>query len=143
MKSKIHIFTDGGSRGNPGPGASAFVAVVDPSGRDYRGGKQISKKSRFLGVCTNNEAEYRALIMSLEWARSREFRDLMIHSDSQLMIKQLFGEYKVKSRRIRPLYEKAKGLLVDVRWSAIHHNREHPWITICDSLVNNELDSRM
>ena len=128
MTDTIHIFTDGGSRGNPGPGASAFVATRDHSLRP--------------GRCTNNEAEYGAVIMALVWAHNRGHDKLVIHSDSQLIVRQIRGEYRVKAPTLRPLYERVMGLLRGVIWKAVQHPREHPWISLCDEMVNEELDAR-
>ncbi|MGA1822212.1 MAG: ribonuclease HI family protein [Thermoplasmatota archaeon] len=139
---KVHLFTDGGSRGNPGPGACAFAAVVEIGTRSYSDGRLIHKRSEYLGNCTNNEAEYNGLKTALKWARSRDFKDIMIHSDSQLMIRQLNGQYEVRSRRIIPLYNEVHDLLSSFRWRAVHHGREHRWISLCDSLLNEALDRR-
>jgi ribonuclease HI len=136
MTRTVHIFTDGGARGNPGPAASAFIAVVG-EGKEM---KIIRKRAELIGNATNNEAEYKALIIGLMWARSREFDVLKIHSDSQLMIKQLKGYYKVKAPNIIPLYRKVIELLGKTKWTAQHHSRNNKWIKICDELVNEALD---
>ncbi len=133
----IHIYTDGGSRGNPGPGASAFISVRESG----EGEKVLGKRAELVGRCTNNEAEYRALIMGLTWARSRGIDDVHLHSDSQLMVRQLQGAYKVKAPTIQPLYKKAMGLLRGMKWSIQHHSRNDRWISKCDELVNLTLDS--
>ncbi|RLF69258.1 MAG: hypothetical protein DRN57_01245, partial [Thermoplasmata archaeon] len=73
---RIAIYTDGGARGNPGPAASAFIAVAEREGKD----RIIRKYGEYIGKATNNLAEYRALIMALEWASSRGFRELDFHS---------------------------------------------------------------
>lgn len=140
MRSKVHIFTDGGSRGNPGPGSGAFIAVISPDGKNFHGGKVVGKDNKYLGIRTNNESEYMALIMALEWTGSRGIEEIVIHSDSQLMIRQLTGEYRVKSGRIKPLYRRVVSLLGGFEWKAIHHTRDHPWIEECDLLVNRVLD---
>ncbi len=136
MSRTVHIYTDGGARGNPGPGASAFIAVVG-EGKDM---KIIRKRAEKIGVATNNEAEYKALIVGLMWARSREFDLIKIHSDSQLMVKQLKGYYKVKALNIIPLYKKVIELLMGSQWSIQHHPRTNKWIMVCDDLVNEALD---
>lgn len=133
---KVHIYTDGGSRGNPGPGASAFIAR---SGEPRR---TIAERSRYVGRCTNNEAEYSALILGLEWANSRGFTRLELHSDSELMVNQINGSYKVRSPRIKPLFDKVVSLLKEKDWSIKHHRRDHPWISRCDEMVNEVLDQR-
>jgi len=133
----VDIYTDGGSRGNPGPGASAFIAVRDNVGEE----RVLGKRTELVGRCTNNEAEYRALIMGLTWAISRGFHDIRLHSDSQLMVRQLQGSYRVKAANIIPLHEKATELLRGMRWSVQHHSRTDRWISRCDELVNLALDA--
>ena len=91
--STVHIYTDGGSRGNPGPAATAFMALVIEDGKD----RLLRKMARRIGKATNNQAEYRAMIMAMEWALSRGFKDLVLHSDSELLVKQVLGEYSVRS----------------------------------------------
>ncbi len=141
MTDTIHIFTDGGSRGNPGPGASAFVATRDHSLRPSKR-NILYKRAELRGRCTNNEAEYGAVIMALVWAHSRGHDKLVIHSDSQLIVRQIRGEYRVKAPTLRPLYERVMGLLRGVIWKAVQHPREHPWISLCDEMVNEILDAR-
>ena len=138
----IHIFTDGGSRGNPGPSACAFVAVSDPGGSGWTGGRRLREMSGYLGRCTNNEAEYSALIMAVEWADSRGFSHIVLHSDSELVVRQLRGEYRVRSVVLKPLHERVLKMLSGRKWDIVHHRRSHPWIALCDELVNNELDTR-
>ena len=138
MTRTIHIFTDGGARGNPGPGASAFIAAVG-EGKDM---KIIRKRAERIGNATNNEAEYKALIIGLMWAGSRDFDVIKIHSDSQLMVKQLKGYYRVKAPNIIPLYKKVMELLGRTKWTAQHHPRSNKWISICDELVNEVLDQK-
>lgn len=134
----IAIYTDGGARGNPGPAASAFIAVAEWEGK----GRIIRKYGEYIGKATNNQAEYRALIMALEWASSRGFRELDVHSDSELMVKQLRGEYRVRSPGLRKLHSRAMELLRGVKWRAFHHTRENDLISACDMMVNRVLDSR-
>jgi len=136
MTRTVHIYTDGGARGNPGPGASAFIAVVG-EGKDQ---KIIRKRAERIGKATNNEAEYKALIIGLMWARSRDFDMIKIHSDSQLMVKQLKGYYRVKAPNIKPLYNKVTELLKHSKWTIQHHPRTNKWIQVCDALVNEALD---
>jgi ribonuclease HI len=134
---RIHIYTDGGSRGNPGPGASAFIAVRETE----EGEKVLRKRAELVGRCTNNEAEYRALIMGLTWARSRGINEIRLHSDSQLMVRQLQGAYQVKAANIAPLHGKVMDLLRGMKWGIEHHSRNDRWISRCDELVNQALDS--
>ena len=103
MNLTIHF--DGGSRGNPGP-ASAGVVI-----RDSDSGKPVHEAGYFLGKCTNNVAEYQGLIRSLDIAAGLGGQRLDIYSDSQLLVRQITGEYRVKSPDLKPLFEQAKRLL--------------------------------
>ncbi|MGA1873816.1 MAG: ribonuclease HI family protein [Thermoplasmatota archaeon] len=136
MTDIVHIYTDGGSRGNPGEGASAFIAIIDSK----EGEKVIRKRAERVGRCTNNEAEYKALIIGLMWARSRDLDRIRLHSDSQLMVRQLKGHYRVKAPNIVPLYTKVMELLRGMEWSIQHHSRNNRWIVRCDELVSQALD---
>src|SRR5213080_2837301 len=89
---------DGGSRGNPGP-ASYGVVVRDPRG------EIVAKLKKYIGRMTNNVAEYYGLIAALDYAQSQGIRQLRIEADSELMVKQMRGLYKVKSPELRPLFE--------------------------------------
>jgi ribonuclease HI len=92
---------DGGSRGNPGP--SGYGAVIQDAD-----GQVVARLSEFLGVQTNNYAEYSGLLAVLEWAIANGTKRLRVVSDSELMVKQMKGLYKVKSPGLRPLWEEAK-----------------------------------
>ena len=92
---------DGGSRGNPGP--SGYGAVIEDAH-----GHALAELSEFLGVQTNNYAEYSGLIAVLKWANETGTKSLRVVSDSELMVKQMKGQYKVKSPILRPLWEEAK-----------------------------------
>jgi probable phosphoglycerate mutase len=94
---------DGGSRGNPGPAGYGAV-IEDPAG------KVVARLSAFLGRQTNNYAEYKGLLAVLAWAQEHGARRLRVVSDSELMVKQMKGQYKVASPGLRPLWEEAKGL---------------------------------
>src|SRR5690242_21747136 len=89
---------DGGSRGNPGP-ASYGVVVRDPRG------EIVAKLKKYIGRMTNNVAEYYGLIAALDYAQSQGIRQLRVEADSELMVKQMRGQYKVKSPELRPLFE--------------------------------------
>ena len=126
---------DGGSRGNPGP--SGYGAVVeDPSG------KIVARLSEFLGRQTNNYAEYKGLISVLDWAQQHGARRLRVVSDSELMVKQMKGQYKVASPGLRPLWEEAKRLAgklerFDMRHTLRGGNKE------ADQLANDAMDKGM
>lgn len=128
------IYCDGGSRGNPGPAASAFVAVQDD--------EVIYKESKFLGVETNNVAEYQAVIMALDWIVDSNLKgELIINLDSQLIESQINGKYKVKSEKLKKFHKKiidtlvSKNLKIKFVWSYRSDNE------LADTLVNEELDA--
>jgi ribonuclease HI len=105
MKHKsLAIYIDGAARGNPGP-AGAGIVIVDEKGNS------ISDISKFLGNATNNVAEYTALIFGMEEARNLEAESLTINTDSELLAKQLGGEYKVKNPALKELHSKVMRLL--------------------------------
>jgi len=126
------LFADGGSRGNPGPAASGAV-IVDLAG------EVVAESGLFLGVATNNVAEWTALLIGLEAATERGIRRLAIRMDSELVVKQVRGEYKVKHATLQPLHRKAMALLrrfehVDIRHVPRKLNK------LADALVNAVLD---
>ena len=94
---------DGGSRGNPGP--SGYGAVIEDAQ-----GSVVACLSEFLGIQTNNYAEYSGLLAVLKWALANGEKHLRVVSDSELMVKQMQGKYKVKSPVLKPLYEEARKL---------------------------------
>ncbi len=131
---KIHIAVDGGSRGNPGPAASAAVLYEDIKGKPvWAGGWPV-------GNTTNNVAEYRGLIRSLEEAARLGAAEISARTDSELMVKQIHGEYKVRSPKLVPLHEKVLDLLDAFgKWEIQHVTRDKN--TIADGLVNDALDA--
>jgi len=127
------IYSDGGSRGNPGPSAYAIVVTKD--------GKIIHEHTEFLGTNTNNYAEYRGLIAGIGKALEMKETDAEFVMDSELVIKQMRGEYKVKSPNIRKLHEDAKAmssLIPNVKFT--HVKRENPMVSRADALLNAEMD---
>lgn len=127
------LFADGGSRGNPGPAASAAV-LFDPEGGT------IQEIDAYLGVATNNVAEWTALVLGLQAAVDRGIRRLAVRLDSELVVKQLIGEYRVKHANLQPLHRRARALLrafeeVDVRHVPRKENAH------ADGLVNRVLDN--
>ena len=132
--SKIKIYSDGGSRGNPGPSACAFVV--------YENDRVIKKEAFFLGKGTNNFAEYTGIIKALEWlSDSNTCPDTIeYYLDSLLAVSQLNGKFKVKSEDIKPLVQKVndlrKALEIDVEF--IHVGRE--FNAEADKLLNEKLD---
>jgi ribonuclease HI len=132
VPAEATLFADGGSRGNPGPAASGAV-IVDPSG------EVVAEAGQFLGVATNNVAEWTALLIGLEAAAERGIRRLAVRMDSELVVKQVRGEYKVKHETLQPLHRKALTLLrkfehVDIKHVPRKLNK------LADSLVNSVLD---
>src|SRR5216684_755990 len=123
---------DGGSRGNPGP-ASYGVVIRDPRG------EVVAKLKKYIGRSTNNVAEYYGLIAALDYAQSHGIRALRVESDSELLVKQMRGQYKVKSADLRPLFERARKMAQALDSFRIDHvyreqNRE------ADALANEALD---
>lgn len=132
LTERIVAHIDGGSRGNPGPAAAAFILTNDR-------GKQLQARAFFLGRATNNVAEYTAVQKALDAARSLEARQITIYSDSELLVRQLNGEYKVKSEQIRPLFAQAISLLNEFdSWQLLHIPREKN--KQADELVNRALN---
>jgi len=129
------VHCDGGSRGNPGP--SGYGAVIeDPQGRT------AARLSQFLGIQTNNYAEYSGLIAVLQWAIENGTKRMRVVSDSELMVKQMKGQYKVASPGLRPLYEQARRLAGKLERFEMRHtlrggNKE------ADALANAAMDKGM
>ena len=123
---------DGGSRGNPGPAAAAAVAS-DP------GGEVLLERSAYIGEATNNVAEYRALLLGLELARELGARQVEVVNDSELVARQIGGEYKVKHAGLKPLFLEAMRELREFeRWAVRPVRRESN--ERADALVNEALD---
>ena len=123
---------DGGSRGNPGP-ASYGVVVRDANG------EIVAKLKKYIGRATNNVAEYYGLIAALDYAQAHAIRALHIESDSELLVKQMRGQYKVKSEELRPLFERAKKMSAAFDSFGINHvYREQN--QDADALANEALD---
>jgi ribonuclease HI len=130
---KARLSTDGGSRGNPGPAAYGYVL-------ETADGTVLDARGEAIGVATNNVAEYRALLAGLESAVERGVDELEVVSDSELLVKQMRGEYKVKNEALRELLEDAHAFarrLRKVSYTAVR--REHN--ELADRLVNEALDS--
>jgi phosphoribosylglycinamide formyltransferase-1 len=129
---KIIAHIDGGSRGNPGPAAAGFIITTPP-------GNQIDARAFFLGKTTNNVAEYTALIKALEAIKQTGAEQSTIFSDSELLVRQINGQYKVKSEQIKPLFRQAMSLLEQLNnWKVKHISREKN--KEADKLVNQALN---
>ncbi len=126
------LFADGGSRGNPGPAASGAV-LLDASGAF------IDEVGLFLGRATNNVAEWTALCIGLERAAERGIRRLAVRMDSELVVKQMRGEYRVKHEDLKPLYRRARASMAKFEHLDIQHVRRKD-NALADSLVNDVLD---
>ena len=129
---RARLLTDGGSRGNPGPAAYGYVLEAED-------GTVIAARGEAIGIATNNVAEYRALLAGLERAADAGIDELAVVSDSELLVKQMRGEYKVKNAALRELWDEANeraGRLGRVTYAAVR--REHN--ELADRLVNEALD---
>ena len=136
-KQEIIIYCDGGSRGNPGPAASAFVVTQD--------GNVIHKGSKFLGNETNNVAEYTAVLLAVEWLTKQfpisNFQfPIIINLDSQLVERQLNGKYKIKNEKLKVLYDQIKNLISKFEFPISFNWGYRASNTLADDLVNEELD---
>lgn len=134
MKSKYaKIFSDGGARGNPGPAGIGAVIY----GED---GSIIAKVSKYLGVSTNNQAEYKALIAALQKAKELKLLNLDCYLDSELVVKQLKREYKVKNKDLAPLFLEIHNLSIAFKSINYYHiPREEN--KVADKLANEAMDS--
>jgi ribonuclease HI len=125
---------DGGSRGNPGPAGIGMVLRLAT-------GKIIRAEGRFIGFATNNVAEYQAVVAGLEMALEAGLTSLEVRGDSELVIRQLTGVYKVRHPDLIPLHAKATGLMARIPQLVIRHNlREHN--ALADELANRAMDAR-
>lgn len=132
--SPYTLHSDGGARGNPGPAGAGFV-LRDPSGT------VVCEGGRYLGEVTNNIAEYEALIWGLECAGAHNVRDITVMADSELVVKQMNGQYRVKHPGLKPLYERARAAAArigSVRY--VHVRREQN--ADADDLANRAMDAR-
>lgn len=123
---------DGGSRGNPGPGALGYVLLDDA-------GREVEAKGEYLGVCTNNVAEYRSLLAGLAAAARHGVRTLEVQMDSELVVRQMLGQYKVKNEGLKPLHAEARAALQRigvVRFESVPRDDNGR----ADGLVNEALD---
>jgi ribonuclease HI len=126
---------DGGSRGNPGP--AGYGVLLEDQQRQV-----IARLSRYLGRQTNNFAEYSGMVAALEYAQQNGISSLHVYSDSELLVFQIKGRYKVRNPMLRPLYERAMAMIKQLKFFRIDHvrregNRE------ADRLANQAMDSGM
>ncbi len=136
MARTASLYTDGASRGNPGKAAIAYIIIEDD--------RILREHGEAIGIATNNEAEYRALIAGLKAAAALDLHEVAVHSDSELMVKQMNGSYAVRSARLLPLYKQAteaKSMFDRVTFTSLP--REDPTIQKADALANEALDGKM
>ena len=132
---KVVVNVDGGARGNPGPAAAAAVATSPV-------GDPVGERIAYIGEATNNVGEYRALLLGLELARELGAGEVEVVNDSELVARQIGGEYKVKHAGLRPLYDDAMRALREFdRWAVRSVRREQN--TRADELVNEALDEAL
>ena len=133
--SRVIVNTDGGSRGNPGPGAVGFVV--------YENDKEIYKKGKCIGHTTNNQAEYMAVLEALCFLEKdeKDEKEIIFRVDSELVVRQLNGEYRVKDRELKSLFLKIREKIIGsgLNVSFVHVRREQN--KVADSLVNQALDN--
>jgi ribonuclease HI len=131
---ELTLYTDGASRNNPGQaGAGIFI---------MRDGKPLDRIARYLGTTTNNIAEYQAAIIGLEHCVKLGASSVRLHADSELMVKQLNGLYKVKNEGLKPLHQKARELIarigkVEIKYIPREQNKE------ADALANKAIDEKI
>ena len=132
---RLRVYSDGAARGNPGPSGAGAV-LVGPTGQ------VVERLGKYLGIQTNNYAEYMALLLGLRRAREMGVPEVEVFADSELMIRQLGGRYQVKSPSLRPLYEEALKLLNEFgRVKLVHVPREMN--TAADEMSNRAIDEQM
>jgi ribonuclease HI len=130
---KVVVHVDGRARGNPGPAAVAAVATDDS-------GAELAERNSYIGEATNNVAEYHAILLGIDLARELGARELELVNDSELVSRQIGGQYKVKHPNMKPLYAKVMHELKDFdRWSVRSVRRTAN--ERADELVNEALDS--
>jgi ribonuclease HI len=133
--TRTRLFTDGAARGNPGP-AGAGAVIVNPNGHI------VAKVGKFLGESTNNVAEYMGLILGLRRAKAMGIRELEVLADSELLVRQLHGDYAVKAEHLKPLHAEASELLKAFPGAIIRHiPREEN--SAADAMSNRAIDERL
>lgn len=139
----INIYTDGGSRGNPGPSASSFVLYEE---NELKHNELKHKDQRFLGIATNNIAEYIALLMALRFVKehyNNEKYAVHFHIDSELVVKQITGIYKIKDAKLKEITLLIKKLLTEIASQITFEHVVREKNTLADSLVNEALDQAL
>ncbi len=135
LNKTLEIYTDGASKGNPGPSAYAFIFVIDND--------MVYQQTQFIGHQTNNQAEYRAIIEALGEAKKKTNQKVIIYSDSELVIKQLKGDYQVRKRHLAVLFNKVIDISKYFKNIEFQHvPRTNKWIKIADELCNKSLKEK-
>jgi ribonuclease HI len=136
---EINIYTDGGSRGNPGISGYGLVIYDNQN-------KVIYQEGKFLGIKTNNEAEYSGLIAALEWIKKNhsafDITQLNFFADSQLLVRQLQGIYKVRAPTLLPLFTQSQQLLTQIHLPYSFKDIRREFNTLADELANQAMDRR-
>lgn len=134
-ENKINIYCDGGSRGNPGESACAFVVK--------EGNKIIYSEAKYLGIKTNNFAEYGSVLSALFWLKkNKKFltKEIVFILDSELVVRQINGDYKVKNKKLKEIYLEIKNILENYSQKIIFKNVSREKNKMADLLVNQKLD---
>jgi ribonuclease HI len=138
MVNKVTVHTDGGSRGNPGPAACAFTVDIN--------GKEVSRGTKFLGTTTNNQAEYAGVLLALDWLNKNldQIRGSEINFilDSELIVKQINGIYRVKDLGIKKVFDEVVDKLKSLNTEVSFRHVKRELNKTSDYLVNQELDKR-
>jgi len=132
--TRATLYTDGGARGNPGPAGIGFVVISDTA-------EELAAAGRYLGEATNNVAEYEALLAGLRAARALGIEELLVRADSELVVKQMRGEYRVKHPNLKPLFATAQELVRGFAAVGFEHVRRAD-NTRADALANEAMDCR-
>ena len=139
MEEALVIHTDGGARGNPGPAAAAFVI-------EHRG-RVLHSDSKFLGNATNNFSEYQGVLLALGWILANRSKipsaPLIFYLDSELIVRQLMGVYKVKDENLRKLFLEVNSLIKQLKTKAVFNSVPRSKNKVADFLVNQELDKNI
>ena len=136
---QINVYTDGGSRGNPGHSGYGLVIYDDNQ-------KILFKESKYLGIKTNNEAEYSGLVGALTWLnqnqQSFDLSQINFYADSQLMIRQMQGLYKVKADNLKPLFQQAKEIINTISAPIYFKDVRRELNELADELANEAMDRK-
>ncbi len=131
----MHLYTDGASRGNPGESGIGIVLTTED-------GLEHEKYSAYIGQSTNNVAEYMALLVGLQKALNYPCKELVIHSDSELLVRQLLGQYKVRSKHLQQLYNRVKELMKSAPFKITVRHIPREENKAADALANKGIDEK-